>query len=91
MHNKGCIILTNKDGKIRMRASSKAIDAINKILKSEDIIEIDITYRNNLLFSNKYRISGIRNARGDGAVFYVSHLKRHDDFSPLSHVYQISS
>lgn len=80
VHNEGYIILTNTDGEIKMRASSKAIDAVDKILNSEDIVLVMISYRKNILFSTEYKISGIRNL-GKDIVFYVSHLKRHDDFS----------
>lgn len=79
-HNDGYVILTSIDGEIRMRASSKAIDTINTILDSEEIIRVMISYRKNILFSQEYKISGIRESGGKGTVFYISHLKRHDDF-----------
>ncbi|TYQ18041.1 UNVERIFIED_CONTAM: hypothetical protein Cloal_0439 [Acetivibrio alkalicellulosi] len=82
-NNKGFLFLEKDDEAIRMKASSKAIDAVNTILDSEDIVLVMISYRKNILFSQEYKISGIRNQDGRTIVFYVSHLKRHDDFFPI--------
>ncbi|MDQ2085767.1 hypothetical protein RBH29_04870 [Herbivorax sp. ANBcel31] len=88
-HNKGYVILKRFNGETtKMKASPKAIEAINRV-NSESRVTL-VSYRKNILLQTEYKISGIVATHhkpiveSKEQVFYIQYFRRSMDFGLLN-------
>ncbi|MDQ2085762.1 hypothetical protein RBH29_04845 [Herbivorax sp. ANBcel31] len=84
--NKGYVILEKlNEETTKMKASSKAIEAINRVNSEER--PMYVSYRKNILLQTKYKISGIlviTNMDIKERVYYMQYFRRRMDFDRLN-------